>query len=424
MLELTVKDQRELVSEDVLRQAMQCNAEILRRAQAGEAKYSDSQGWLDVNEWASDAILTHIEQIAADVRAHCDAFVIIGVGGSNNAARSVIEALAQQSGDTEIIYAGNTLNPNALNRMLKSLEGKDYAIDCIAKNFETLEPGSSFRILRKAMTAKYGPEEAARRTICTGTYGSSLEELCKAEGYTFVPFPTNVGGRYTAMTYVGLLPMAVAGIDISAVLAGGSLAREELNIRSFENPAWQYAASRYLLAQTGKQIELLCAWEPDAAYLGRWWQQLFGESEGKEGKGLFPAFLEYSADLHSMGQMVQQGRRNLFETILTFDPPQKKAAVELDWKDLDGLNYLDGKTLDFVERQACAGVIGAHVDGGVPIITIDAGPLDAHKLGELFYFFELSCALSAYMLGVNPFDQPGVEAYKENMFRLLGRPEK
>ena len=178
MLELTVKDQRELVTEEALRQAMQCHAEILRRAQAGEARYSDSQGWLDVNEWASDAILTHIEQIAADVRAHCDAFVIIGVGGSNNAARSVIEALAQQSGDTEILYAGNTLNPNALNRMLKSLEGKDYAIDCIAKNFETLEPGSSFRILRKAMTAKYGPEEAARRAVCTGSYGSSLDELC------------------------------------------------------------------------------------------------------------------------------------------------------------------------------------------------------------------------------------------------------
>ena len=252
MLELTVKDQRELVSEDVLRQAMQCNAEILRRAQAGEAKYSDSQGWLDVNEWASDAILTHIEQIAADVRAHCDAFVIIGVGGSNNAARSVIEALAQQSGDTEIIYAGNTLNPNALNRMLKSLEGKDYAIDCIAKNFETLEPGSSFRILRKAMTAKYGPEEAARRTICTGTYGSSLEELCKAEGYTFVPFPTNVGGRYTAMTYVGLLPMAVAGIDIRTLVQGAADMQKQLHEGAPEdNLALRYACLRNLYYQKG-----------------------------------------------------------------------------------------------------------------------------------------------------------------------------
>ena len=420
MLELTVKDQRELVSEDVLRQAMQCNAEILRRAQAGEAKYSDSQGWLDVNEWASDAILTHIEQIAADVRAHCDAFVIIGVGGSNNAARSVIEALAQQSGDTEIIYAGNTLNPNALNRMLKSLEGKDYAIDCIAKNFETLEPGSSFRILRKAMTAKYGPEEAARRTICTGTYGSSLEELCKAEGYTFVPFPTNVGGRYTAMTYVGLLPMAVAGIDIRTLVQGAADMQKQLHEGASEdNLALRYACLRNLYYQKGYKLEMLASFEPQFRWFYKWWIQLFAESEGKDGKGLFPVAGEFSEELHSVGQYIQDGAPLMFETFLDVTAHDDTLVVESDGKK-DFFDYLDNKDFWDINKAAFGATVTAHSQK-LPCLILRVPHLDAYNFGQLFYFFQFACYVSGEILGINPFDQPGVEAYKAWMFQALGK---
>ena len=420
MLELTVKDQRELVTEEALRQAMQCHAEILRRAQAGEAKYSDSQGWLAVNEWASDAILTHIEQIAADVRAHCDAFVIIGVGGSNNAARSVIEALAQQSGDTEILYAGNTLNPNALNRMLKSLEGKDYVIDCIAKNFETLEPGSSFRILRKAMTAKYGPEEAARRTICTGTYGSSLEELCKAEGYTFVPFPTNVGGRYTAMTYVGLLPMAVAGINIRALVQGAADMQKQLHEGAPEdNLALQYACLRNLYYQTGYKLEMLASFEPQFRWFYKWWIQLFAESEGKDGKGLFPVASEFSEELHSVGQYIQDGAPLMFETFLDVTARDDTLVVESDGKK-DFFDYLDNKDFWDINKAAFGATVTAHSQK-LPCLILRVPHLDAYHFGQLFYFFQFACYVSGEILGINPFDQPGVEAYKAWMFQALGK---
>lgn len=420
MLELTVKDQRELVTEEALRQAMQCHAEILRRAQAGEAKYSDSQGWLDVNEWASDAILTHIEQIAADVRAHCDAFVIIGVGGSNNAARSVIEALAQQSGDTEIFYAGNTLNPNALNRMLKSLEGKDYVIDCIAKNFETLEPGSSFRILRKAMTAKYGPEEAARRTICTGTYGSSLEELCKAEGYTFVPFPTNVGGRYTAMTYVGLLPMAVAGIDIRALVQGAADMQKRLHEGAPEdNLALRYACLRNLYYQKGYKLEMLASFEPQFRWFYKWWIQLFAESEGKDGKGLFPVASEFSEELHSVGQYIQDGAPLMFETFLDVTARDDSLVVESDGKK-DFFDYLDNKDFWDINKAAFGATVTAHSQK-LPCLILRVPHLDAYNFGQLFYFFQFACYVSGEILGINPFDQPGVEAYKAWMFQALGK---
>ena len=420
MLELTVKDQQELVSEETLRQAMQCHADVLRRAQAGEAEYSDSQGWLDVNEWASDEILTHIEQIAADVRAHCDAFVVIGVGGSNNAARSVIEALAQQSCDTQIIYAGNTLSPHALNQMLKSLEGKDYAIDCIAKNFETLEPGSSFRILRKAMAAKYSPEEAARRTICTGTYGSSLEDLCKAEGYTFVPFPTNIGGRYTAMSYVGLLPMAVAGIDIRALVRGAAEMQKQLHEGSAEdNLALRYACLRNLYYQKGYKLEMLASFEPQFRWFYKWWIQLFAESEGKDGKGLFPVASEFSEELHSVGQFIQDGTPLMFETFLDVAAHDDTLIVENDGKK-DFFDYLDGKDFWDINKAAFGATVTAHSQK-LPCLILTVPTLDAYNFGQLFYFFQFACYVSGKILGINPFDQPGVEAYKAWMFKALGK---
>ena len=246
--------------------------------------------------------------------------------------------------------------------------------------------------------------------------------MATEEGYETFAIPPDVGGRFSVLSAVGLLPMAVAGIDPVEILSAVHDARMDLDIRSFENPVWQYAASRNLLYRNGKVMELLCSYEPDFSFLGRWWQQLFGESEGKDGKGIFPACAEFTADLHSLGQMIQQGERNFFETVVKFAPPKKKVAIEMDWKDLDGLNYLEGKTLDFVQEQAFVGTLAAHTDGGVPVILIQAGDISVKTLGELFYFFELACGVSAYTLGVNPFNQPGVEFYKRNMFHLLGKP--
>ncbi len=395
----------------------------------GGGRGEEYRGWVVLPDRVFPEEIQRIRDAADRIRASSDVFVVVGIGGSYLGARAAIELLCGANHNLtrrpRVVFAGNNMSTRAWNELCTLLEGHDFSVNFISKSGTTIEPALATRSLRWMLERRYGTEKAREHIfVTTDRTSGALRAMAETEQWESFVIPRDVGGRYSVLSAVGLLPMAVAGIDIEAVLAGASLARETLNIRSFENPAWQYAASRYLLAQTGKEIELLCAWEPDCAYFGRWWQQLFGESEGKEGKGLFPAFLEYSADLHSMGQMVQQGRRNLFETILQFDPPQKKAEIELDWKDLDGLNYLEGKTLDFVQRQACAGVVSAHVDGGVPVILLDAGPLDASKLGELFYFFELSCGLSAYLLGVNPFDQPGVELYKQNMFRLLGRPEK
>ena len=293
MLKLSIRDQRALVSEAELATAVQEGIPVLERVQKGEAAYADSLGWLHVDEWAGEEVLSRIEQLAAQIRKTCDAFVLIGVGGSNNAARSVIEALADGTGP-EIVYAGNTLSANAMNRMLKRLEGKRFAVDCIAKNFETLEPGASFRVLRRELAARCSPAEAAARILCTGTEGSPLEELCQKEGYTFLPFPTNIGGRYTAMTYVGLLPMAVAGIDIRALVRGAAGMEQALRSGAPEdNLALRYAVLRNLYYQRGYKLELLASFEPQFRWFYKWWVQLFAESEGKDGKGLFPVCAEY-----------------------------------------------------------------------------------------------------------------------------------
>jgi len=249
-----------------------------------------------------------------------------------------------------------------------------------------------------------------------------LRQMATEEGWETFVIPPDVGGRYSVLTAVGLLPMAVAGIDPMEVMKGACLAKKEYDVRSFENPVWLYAASRNLLYRKGKAVEILESFEPGFKMMGGWWQQLFGESEGKDGKGIFPATAEFTPDLHSLGQMIQQGERNIFETMVRFAPPAKTFTIGGDLKNLDGLNYLEGKTLDFVDEQAFQGTLAAHVDGNVPVITMDMGELNDEKLGEMFYFFELACGISAYMLGVNPFDQPGVEFYKRNMFKLLGKP--
>ena len=418
MLNITLRDTANRVDENALRQAMREAEPILARAQAGEAKYADSQGWLSLEQWASDAWLDQIEAIADRVKKTCDAFVVIGVGGSNNAARSVIEALAE--GGVEIVYAGNTLSPHALKKMLRSLEGKDYAIDCIAKNFETLEPGSSFRILREAMAKKYSPEEAARRTICTGTYGSSLEKLCEAEGYTFVPFPTDVGGRYSAFSYVGLLPMAVAGIDVRALVRGGRDMERRLHEEGAEsNLALRYAALRNLYHRQGYTLEMLASFEPQFRWFYKWWVQLFAESEGKDGKGIFPVAAEYSEELHAVGQYLQDGAPLMFETFLDVKEPTDHLVIRSDGKK-DFFDYLNGKDFWDINRAAFDATVTAH-SAKMPCVIFEVGALDAYHFGQLFYFFQFACYLSGEILGINPFDQPGVEAYKGWMFKALGK---
>ncbi len=390
----------------------------LSKIQAGEKEYSDSLGWFDTKEWTDDAHLSHIEEIASKVRQSCDAFVLIGVGGSNNAARSVIEALPQKDAP-KIIYAGNTLSPNAMHAMLEQLEGKDFAIDCIAKNFETLEPGASFRVLRKVLKERYG-DKAKDRIIATGTPGSSLEKLCTEQGYTFLAFPEDVGGRYTAMTNVGLLPMAVAGIDIRSLVKGAADMQKLLqSTAGADNPAYRYACMRNIYYRHGYRVELLSSFEPQLRYFYKWWTQLFAESEGKNDRGLFPACCEFSEDLHSMGQFIQDGTPVMFETFLTVKDGQEHLVLEPDGVD-DGFAYLDGKDFKDINEIDYEATIGAH-SRKIPCMHIEIDALDAYHFGQLFYFYQYACYISAKILGVNPFDQPGVEDYKQRLFNALGK---
>ena len=387
-------------------------------------------GWLDLPVEKETEEIARIRSVAARIRESSDVFVVIGIGGSYLGPRAAIELMqgcnhniGKGKGNPQIFYAGNGLSTRAWNELQRLLEGKDFSIAIISKSGTTTEPAIATRALRWMLERKYGTEGARKRIYAiTDPEKGALRQMATEEGWETFVIPTDVGGRYSVLTAVGLLPMAVAGIDPMEVMAGAAFAKKEYDIRSFENPVWLYAATRNLLYRNGKRIELLESFEPGFKMMAGWWQQLFGESEGKDGKGIFPATAEFTADLHSLGQMIQQGERNIFETMVRFDPPEKKMVIGGDVKDLDGLNYLEGKTLDFVDEQAYQGTLAAHVDGDVPVITVDMGALTNEKLGEMFYFFELACGISAYMLGVNPFNQPGVEFYKRNMFQLLGKP--
>ena len=396
----------------------------------GSGEGSDYLGWMQLPTREETEEVRRIRSAARTIRENSDVFVVIGIGGSYLGPRAAIELLqgcnrnlGKGKGDPQILFAGNTLSTRAWNELVKLLEGKDFSIAIISKSGTTTEPAIATRALRWLLERRYGTVGAKKRTFAiTDPANGALRQMAQEEGWESFIIPPSVGGRYSVLTAVGLLPMAVAGIDPMEVLAGAAEAREEYDLRSFENPVWLYAAIRNLLYRKGKVIEILESFEPGFKMMGGWWQQLFGESEGKDGKGIFPVSAEFTPDLHSLGQMIQQGERNLFETMIRFDPPENPYTIASDYKNLDGLNYLEGKTLDFVDEQAYRGTLAAHVDGGVPVITMEAGKLDARKLGELFWFFELSCGISAYMLGVNPFNQPGVEHYKRNMFELLGKP--
>ncbi len=396
----------------------------------GTGKGNDFIGWLDLPSMEETDEIARIRAAAKKIRANSDVFIVIGIGGSYLGPRAAIELLqganhniGKGKGDPQIFFAGNGLSTRAWNELVRLLDGKDFSVAIISKSGTTTEPAIATRALREMLIAKYGIDEANARTYAiTDPCKGALRQMAMEEGWETFVIPPNVGGRYSVLTAVGLLPMAVAGIDPLEVMSGAVQAKKDYDLRSFENPVWLYTAARNLLYRNGKAIEILESFEPGFKMMGGWWQQLFGESEGKDGKGIFPVTAEFTADLHSLGQMIQQGERNIFETMVRFDAPEQKFTVGGDSKNLDGLNYLAGRTLDFVDEKAFLGTLAAHVDGNVPVITVDMGQLNAQKLGEMFYFFELSCGISAYILGVNPFDQPGVEFYKRNMFRLLGKP--
>ena len=396
----------------------------------GTGAGNDFLGWLNLPVTEPTEEIKRIQLAAEKIRSDSDVFVVIGIGGSYLGPRAAIELLqgpnhniGKGKGNPQIYFAGNGLSTRHWNELQRLLEGKDFSIAIISKSGTTTEPAIATRALRWMLERKYGTEGARGRIYAiTDPSKGALRQMAEEEGWETFVIPPNVGGRFSVLTPVGLLPLAVAGVDIMEVMKGASEAKTAYDLRSFENPVWQYAAVRNLLYRHGKVMEIFESFEPGFKMFGGWWQQLFGESEGKDGKGIFPVTAELTADLHSLGQMIQQGQRNIFETMVRFNAPEQKLVIGSDYKNLDGLNYLAGKTLDFVDEKAYLGTLAAHVDGGVPVITMDAGDLNDRKVGELFFFLELACGISAYILGVNPFNQPGVEFYKRNMFELLGKP--
>ena len=396
----------------------------------GTGAGNDFLGWQTLPTRTPGEEVRRIQAAAQKIRSDSDVFVVVGIGGSYLGPRAAIELLQganynlmKGKGNPQVFFVGNGLSTRYWNDLCRLLEGKDFSIAIISKSGTTTEPAIATRALRWMLERKYGTDGARGRIYAiTDPCKGALRQMATEEGWESFVIPPDVGGRFSVLTAVGLLPLAVAGIDIEEMLNGAMDAKEAYDLRSFENPVWLYAAVRNLLYRNGKAIELFESFEPGFKMFGGWWQQLFGESEGKDGKGLFPVTAEFTADLHSLGQMIQQGQRNIFETMVRFEAPEQKYTIVSDWKNLDGLNYLEGKTLDFVDEKAYLGTLAAHVDGGVPVITMDCGELNDRKVGELFYFLELSCGVSAYILGVNPFNQPGVEFYKRNMFQLLGKP--
>ncbi|MBC8698793.1 glucose-6-phosphate isomerase [Staphylococcus pseudintermedius] len=401
---------------------------IHRTIHEGTGAGSDFLGWVDLPVNYDKEEFSRIKEAAKQVQSHSDVLVVIGIGGSYLGARSAIEMLTpafkKDSEYPEIIFAGNHLSSSYLQSLIDYLADKDYSVNVISKSGTTTEPAVAFRIFKKLLEEKYGKEEAVKRIFATTDQAKgALKQLATNEGYETFVVPDDVGGRFSVLTAVGLLPIAVAGIDIDAMMGGATKAREELSSDDLSsNIAYQYASIRNILYNKGYTTEMLINYEPSLQYFNEWWKQLFGESEGKDLKGIYPSSANFTTDLHSLGQYVQEGRRFLIETVLKVENPEHDITIEEDADDLDGLNYLAGKTVDEVNTKAFEGTLLAHTDGGVPNMVVKLPRLDAETYGYVVYFFELAVAMSGYQLGVNPFNQPGVEAYKQNMFALLGKP--
>lgn len=394
---------------------------------------SDYLGWVDLPVNYDKEEFARIKAAAEKIRSDSDILVVIGIGGSYLGARAAIEMLSHSFANAvskelrngpQIFYAGNSISSTYLAELIEACEGKDISVNVISKSGTTTEPAIAFRIFKELLENKYGKEEAKGRIYATTDKAKgALKTLADAEGYETFVVPDDVGGRFSVLTAVGLLPIAAAGIDIDAMMQGAADGREEYsNPELSENMCYQYAAVRNCLSRKGKCVEMMINFEPALHYFGEWWKQLYGESEGKDKKGIFPAAADFSTDLHSMGQYIQDGQRILFETAVLVEEPRKNVVIKANDDNLDGLNFLADKTLDYVNLKAAQGMALAHVDGGVPNLAVRVPKLDAYNFGKLVYFFEKACGISGYVLGVNPFNQPGVEAYKKNMFALLGKP--
>ena len=398
--------------------------------QKATGKGSDFVGWVNLPQDYDKEEFQRIQKAAKKIQSDSKALVVIGIGGSYLGAKGAIDFLCSSNynlkkKDTPNIYfVGCGLSADYLQEIMDLIDGQDFSVNVISKSGTTTEPAVAFRFFKAKLEEKYGKAEAAKRIYATTDKArGALKSLSDAEGYETFVVPDNVGGRYSVLTAVGLLPIAVAGVDLDQLMKGAADMMETCRAEGLENnPAWQYAAARCGLYSQGKKIEILAGYEPRFRFFAEWWKQLYGESEGKENKGLFPASVEFTADLHSMGQYIQQGERHLFETVVRFGKSASDLKVPFDAADGDGLNFLAGKDMDYIAAQAMDGTLLAHVEGGVPNLIVSVGEKNAHTLGELVYFFEYACGLSGYLLGVNPFDQPGVEAYKKNMFALLGKP--
>lgn len=390
---------------------------------------NDFLGWMTLPKDYDKEEFARIKQAAAKIQKNSQVLIVVGIGGSYLGARAVLEAVKGQQynmlakNTPLVLFAGNSVSPAALRDLMAACEGKDFSVNMISKSGTTTEPAVAFRALRDMLEKKYGKEEAKNRIFATTDKArGTLKKLCDEEGYETFVVPDDVGGRFSVLTAVGLLPLAAAGVDIDALMQGAAKAMEELSVCNADNQCYRYAAARNILYRKGKSIEVMASFEPDFTMMNEWYKQLFGESEGKDQKGIFPASVVFTTDLHSMGQFLQDGSRNLFETFV--DVKQVRADMQIPGgsEDFDGLGYLAGADLSHVNRMAMQGTILAHTDGGVPVLVLETPSLQEEDLGYLLYFFEKACAISGYLLGVNPFDQPGVESYKKNMFALLGKP--
>ena len=400
---------------------------------SGTGEGSDFLGWVDLPVSYDKEEYDRIKKAAEKIRSDSEALIVIGIGGSYLGARAVIEALGhsfqnirdkEDRGAPQIFYAGNSISSTYLSDLVEIVKEKDFSVNIISKSGTTTEPAIAFRIFKNLLEEKYGVEGAKGRIYATtDKEKGALKNLADEEGYETFVVPDEVGGRFSVLTAVGLLPIAVSGADIDALMKGAQDAREAYMSPDLEeNECYLYAACRNALYRSGKKTEIMVNFEPSLHYFSEWWKQLFGESEGKDGKGIFPAAVDFSTDLHSMGQYIQEGERHLFETMLNVKKARKEIVIGTDPDNVDGLNFLSGKTMDFVNKQAFRGTLLAHTDGNVPCMVLSIEELDEYAIGNLIYFFEKACGVSGYTLGVNPFNQPGVEAYKKNMFALLGKP--
>ena len=428
MLHLDLTKLEGFIPQDYLTQRMAGLEKAASMLANHDGPGGDFTGWVYLPRDYDKEKFARIQAAAKKIQQQSQVLVVIGIGGSYLGARAVIDLLASpnynlKKKDTpDILFAGNGLSTDALLETIALIGDRDFSVNVISKSGTTTEPAVAFRIFKALLEEKYGKEGARERIYATTDKArGALKGLADAEGYEEFVVPDDVGGRFSVLTAVGLLPIAVAGIDIEELMGGAAQAMTDLSVGGAENPAWQYAAARHALYQGGKKVELLACYEPCFRFFSEWWKQLYGESEGKEGKGLFPASVEFTADLHSMGQYIQEGERLMFETVVQF-APKGEFIIPNDPENVDGLNFLSGKSMAFVAEQAMRAVILAHVDGGVPNVRIEMPALSAKTAGYLIYFFEYVCGLSGYLLEVNPFNQPGVEAYKVNMYALLGKP--